>query len=78
MEIKVVFPKKAIVKIADLTNASFRLKYVSLNWKVAEVIMIAKTDKPQNEVLSHRLIYLLPELSTLFEKLVLKKLKPII
>ena len=31
-------------------QTSFRVTYVSLDWKVAEIIMIAKPGKPQNEV----------------------------
>jgi hypothetical protein len=35
-------PRKAIVKITNIINAAFRLKYVPRLWKVAEVIMIPK------------------------------------
>lgn len=40
--------------------------------------MIRKPDKPANEVTSYRPISLLPALSKLFEKLLLKRLKPLI
>jgi hypothetical protein len=47
-------------------------------WKMAEVIMIPKQGKPPNEVTSYRPISLLPIISKLFEKLLLKWLKPLI
>lgn len=71
-------PHKAIVKLTTLINASFRLKYVPDMWKVAEVIMIPKPGKPPHEVTSYRPISLLPIMSKLFEKLLLKRLNPII
>lgn len=77
-EILKQLPRKAIVKLTHLINASYRLKYVPQIWKIAEVIMIHKTGKPPHEVSSYRPISLLPVLSKLFEKLLLKRLKPII
>ena len=58
-------------------NAAFRLKYVPSYSKAAEVTMIPKPGKPVTEVASYIPIYLLPVLSKLFEKLLLKRLKPI-
>lgn len=71
-------PRKALVKLTNLINAALRLKYVPDLWKVAEVIMIAKPGKPCHDVTSYRPISLLPIMSKLFEKLLLKRLKPII
>ena len=71
-------PRKALLKITNLINASFRLQYVPSLWKVAEVIMIPKPGKPPHETTSYRPISLLPVMSKLFEKLLLKRLKPII
>ena len=71
-------PRKAIVKITGLINAAFRLKYVPRLWKVAEGIMIAKPGKPPHEAASYWPISLLPVMSKLFEKLLNKRLKPII
>lgn len=71
-------PRKAIVKLTNLINASFRLKYVPKMWKVADVIMIPKPGKPPHDVTSYRPISLLPVISKLYEKLLLKRLKPII
>jgi hypothetical protein len=47
-------------------------------WKAAEVIMIPKPGKPGTEVTSYRPISLLPVLLKLFEKLLLKRIKPIL
>jgi len=54
------------------------LKYVPKIWKVAEVIMIPKAGKPSHKVSSYRPISLLPVISKLYEKLLLKRLKPLI
>jgi hypothetical protein len=71
-------PKKGIVKLTHLINASFSLKYTPQVWEIFEVLMITKLGKPPNEVTSHRLISLLLVVSKLFEKLLLKGLKIII
>jgi hypothetical protein len=47
-------------------------------WKIAEIIMIPKPGKNLSEVESYRPISLLPIMSKLFAKLILKRLKPII
>lgn len=70
--------RKSLVKICHLMNASFRLKYVPQLWKVAEVLMIPKPGKPPNETTSYRPISLLPVLSKVFEKLLVKRINPII
>jgi predicted NUDIX family NTP pyrophosphohydrolase len=57
--------RKAIVKITNLINAAFRLKYVPRLWKVAEVIMIPKPGKPPHEAASYRPNSLLPVMSKL-------------
>ncbi len=75
-EILKQLPNKAIKKISDIINASFRLRYVPLTWKFAEVIMIPKPGKPPSELASYRPISLLPVMSKLFERLLLKRIKP--
>ena len=77
-EILKKLPRKGISKITQLINAIFRLKYVPVLWKTAEVIMIPKPGKPINEVKSYRPISLLPVISKLFEKLFLRRIKKII
>jgi hypothetical protein len=72
------FKRKALVKLTTLINACIRLHHVPDAWKTAEVIMIPKPSKNLSEVDSYRPISLLPIMSKLFEKLILKRLKPII
>ena len=71
-------PRKGIVMLTYLINAAIRLEYVPAQWKVAEIIMIPKPGKSPNEKTSYRPISLLPTISKLFEKIVLKRLKLII
>lgn len=71
-------PRKAILKLTHLINASFRLKHVPKQWKIAEIITLPKPGKPPEQVGSFRPISLLPVVSKVFEKLLLKRLKPII
>jgi hypothetical protein len=59
-EILKQLPKKGVVKLNRLINASFRLKYMPQVWKIAEVTMIPKPGNPLNEVTSQRPISLLP------------------
>jgi hypothetical protein len=61
-----------------LINACIRLNYIPNAWKTTEVIMIPKPGKNLSEVESYRPISLLPIMSKLFEKLILRHLKPII
>jgi hypothetical protein len=77
-EILKQLPRKGVVKLTHLLNASFRLNYMPQVWKISEVIMILKPGTPLNEVSSHKPISLLPVVSKLFEKLLLKRLKIII
>lgn len=69
---------KCLKLITMIFNAVLRTKYVPMQWKVAQVIMIPKPGKQLEEVSSYRPISLLPVLSKLFEKLLLKRLKPIL
>ena len=71
-------PRKAIIKFTKLINATLKLKHVPKLWKVAEVIMILKSGKPPQETTSYRPISLLPVISKVFEKILLKRLIPII
>jgi hypothetical protein len=71
-------PEKGLRKLLQIINGSFRLKYVPRQWKIAEVIMIPKPNKPPNDKKSYRPISILPTMSKLFEKLLLKRMKPII
>lgn len=77
-EILKQLPKKAIVKLTHLFNAVIRLRHVPSAWKVAEVIMLPKPGKPPNEAKSYRPISLLPIISKLMERLLLRRMTPII
>lgn len=70
--------RKAVIMLTYLFNGCFRLKYVPESFKTAQIIMLKKPDKPAEEVTSYRPISLLPATSKLFEKLLLKRLKPVI
>jgi hypothetical protein len=67
-----------LLKLTKLINSCIRLNYIPDAWKAAEVIMIPKPRKNLSEVESYRPTSLLPMMSVLFEKLLLKRLQPII
>ena len=71
-------PRKGIVMLTYLFNATLRLKYIPTQWKSAKVIMLLKPGKPPDDTKSYRPISLLPTISKLYEKLLLKRLCPII
>lgn len=71
-------PEKALKMLRIIYNAIMRVGHFPSQWKVGQIIMIAKPGKPPEEVTSYRPISLLPILSKLFEKLFLKRLNPII
>ena len=71
-------PKKAIIHLTHIYNAILRIEFVPEQWKRAEVIMLLKPGKPPEQASSYRPISLLSCMSKLFEKLLLKRLKPII
>lgn len=71
-------PKKAIVYLTSLFNGMLRTSCFPLLWKVSRIIMVPKHGKDQFLVSSYRPISLLPVLSKLFEKLLLKRLKVVI
>jgi hypothetical protein len=66
-----------LVKLTTV-NACIRLNYIPDAWTTAEVIMIPKPGKNLNEVESYRPVSLLLIMLKRFEKLILKRLKPII
>ena len=55
----------------------FRLSYYPLTWKFSEIILIPKPNKPPESATSYRPISLLPTLSKVFEKILLKRLLPL-
>jgi hypothetical protein len=68
-----------IIRIKYLTqlfNAVLLKGYCPAQWKVAQINLILKPGKPPNELTSCKPISLLPIVSTVFEKLLLKRLLP--
>ncbi|CAK9796217.1 Probable RNA-directed DNA polymerase from transposon X-element [Anthophora plagiata] len=70
--------KKPTMAIVHIFNPIIRKRYFPTPWKVAEIIMLLKPGKPDNQLSSYRPISLLPIMAKLLEKLILKRLKPII
>lgn len=73
-----MLPTKGLQMLLILINATIRLTHVPDSWKIAEMIMIAKPGKEPTLPKSYRPISLLPIMSKLFEKLLLKRIIPII
>lgn len=71
-------PHKGTTLITYIFNAILRIGYFPAQWKTAKIILILKPGKPAYEVTSYRPISLLPILSKLFEKLLMKRLMPIL
>lgn len=71
-------PDAAIHKFQYIINACIKMKHVPREWKTAEVIVISKQGKPPTELTSYRPISLLPVMSKIFEKLLMKRLNHVI
>jgi hypothetical protein len=71
-------PKKGIVHLTTIYNAIIRTGYFPVQWKVTQFIMSPKPGKQLEEASSYRPISLLPIMSKIFEKTVLKRLRPIL
>ncbi|CAF4921618.1 unnamed protein product [Pieris macdunnoughi] len=77
-EILKKLPRKVIVLLTMLFNAIFRIQYYPKLWKISQIIMIVKPGKPPTEPSSYRPISLLPTISKVFEKTLLRRLKPVL
>jgi hypothetical protein len=64
--------------IAQLYNTVLLKGYFLAQWKVAEIVLILKPGKPPNDLTSYSPISLLPIVSIVFEKLLLKRLLPMV
>ena len=71
-------PNKAVMKLVAIFNAVIRCKYIPVQWKMAEIIVLLKPDKSPSEAASYRPISLLPVIGKLFEKLYIKRLNEIV
>lgn len=77
-EILTRLPRKAIVFLTTLFNGVLRVQYYPLLWKTSQIIMVHKPGKPPNDISSYRPISLLPILSKVFEKILLRRIQPIL
>jgi hypothetical protein len=60
-------------------NAALLKGYFLAQWKVSQIILIPKSGKPPpHELTSYRTISLLPIISKVLEKLLLKRLLPMV
>jgi hypothetical protein len=64
--------------LTQIFNAVLLKGYFPAQWKVAQIILILKPEKPPNELTSYRPISLLPTVSKVFEKILLKRLLPMV
>lgn len=65
-------PRKTIRKLTHLFNAVLWLRYIMMQWKVTEAVMIPKLSKPPEDNTSYWLIYFLLIISKLFKKILLQ------
>ena len=70
--------QKALKAITQIYNAIIRTEYFPCQWKVGQIIMIAKPGKTPEDITSYRPISLLPIISKILEKILLQRLTPII
>jgi hypothetical protein len=71
-------PTIGIRYLTQVFNAVLLKGYLPAQWKVAQIILILKPGKPPNELTSHQPISFLPIASKVFEKLLLKRLLPVV
>lgn len=69
-------PEKTLRLLTIIYNAALRLNYYPVQRKVAQIILLPKPGKNLEETTSYRPISLLPVISKVFEKLILKRIKP--
>jgi hypothetical protein len=70
-------PVIGIKYLTQLFNAVLLKGYFPAQWKIAQIIIILKPGKPPNE-LTYRPVSLLPTVSKVFEKLLLKRSLPVV
>ena len=71
-------PLEGVCLITYIFIAILRLFYFPIQWKTAQVQLILKPGKPAELPTSYRPISLLPILSKILEKLLLKRILPLI
>jgi hypothetical protein len=70
--------KKLILFLTHIYNAMLRLSYFPPAWKYSIIITISKPNKLKHTISSYRPISLLSTFAKLFEKLILRRITPII
>lgn len=71
-------PMKSITLLTSIFNAVLRIGHYPKQWNMSHIIVINKPGKPSHEISSYRPISLLPVFSKTFEKLLLKRIEPIL
>ncbi|VVC37748.1 Reverse transcriptase domain [Cinara cedri] len=71
-------PHKASIHLTHIYNAILRLSNFPTQWKFSVIILFPKPNKPTGNPASYFPISLLPLVSKLLEKLILKRIYPII
>lgn len=69
-------PNSALRTVMFIFNSMLRTGYFPSSWKQSEIVMIPKSGKDVTQASSYRPISLLPVLSKIFERLLLKSLAP--
>lgn len=77
-EVAKQLPKKTLLLLTHIYNSILRLSYFPALWKFSIIIMIPKPGKPPDSPESYRPISLLPLFSKMFERIILKRILPII
>ena len=70
--------EKCFQVITMIFNSVLRVESFPIQWKIAQIIMVPKPGKNPTDIASYRPISLLPVLSKVLEKLLLKRLIPIL
>jgi hypothetical protein len=68
-------PNRAVILLTTTYNSILRLIYFPTMWKFALIIMIHKPGKHPIRVTSYRPISLLPIMSKIFERILLKRIQ---
>jgi hypothetical protein len=69
-------PNKVFILLTYIYNAILKLSYFTTLWKIFQIIMFAKSDKPPDLSKFYRPISLLPYFSKICERLILKRIYP--
>ncbi|KAJ2941788.1 hypothetical protein O0L34_g10595 [Tuta absoluta] len=69
-------PRRAVVVLARLYNGVLRTQHFPADWKAGKVIMLPKPGKDRRLPASYRPITLLSHVAKLFERLLLRRIRP--